>query len=147
MKDVIKKEHHYNSPINTVWEAITEQEKISQWFIKCRFKAEPGFQYALLGDDDEVKVSGEVLTTNPVHELVYSWVVAGTETVTTVTWKLEEKDGGTLLTLEHTGISGYPDEQTAMGMMQHFSEGWDKCIEFLGKLLAGEKIEETAHGR
>lgn len=147
MKDVISKEQFYPQPINDVWAAISEQEKISQWFIKCKFKAEPGFKYSLLGEEDnDVKVSGEVLKANPVSELVYSWVVAGTETVTTVSWKLEEKDGGTLLTLEHSGISNYPDEQTAVTMMQHFDAGWDKCYEHLGKFLEGETIE-AAHGR
>lgn len=147
MNDVIKKEQFYPQPINDVWAAISEQDKISQWFIKCRFKAEPGFKYALLGEEnDEVKVSGEVLKAKPVHELVYSWIVAGTEVETTVTWKLAEKDGGTLLTLEHSGISNYPDEETAVTMMGHFSVGWDKCYEHLGKFLEGEQVE-TAHGR
>lgn len=147
MKDVIKKEHHYNSPINDVWAAITEQEKISTWFIKCKFKAEQGFRYSLISESDNCEqVSGTVLKVNPVNELVYSWVVAGTEVETTVTWKLEEKDGGTLLTLEHSGISGYPNEETAIKFFESFNGGWDKCIDSLNSYLAGEEVE-AAHGR
>ncbi len=147
MKDVLTKQHHYNSPINDVWAAITEQEKISQWFIKCNFKAEVGYRYSLLSENDNCEqIGGEILKVNPVNELVYTWIVAGTETVTTVTWKLEEKDGGTLLTLEHSGVSGYPNEETAIKMFESFNGGWDKCIEHLDKYLAGEEVE-AAHGK
>lgn len=147
MKDVITKEQFYPQPINDVWAAISEQDKISQWFIKCKFKAEPGFKYMLLSEEDSCEqVSGEVLKANPVHELVYTWIVAGTETVTTVSWNLQEKDGGTLLTLQHSGIEGYPNEETAVKMFESFNGGWDKCYEHLGKYLTGETVE-TAHGR
>ena len=116
-------------------------------FIKCNFKAEVGFKYSLLSESDNCEqIGGEILKVNPVTELVYSWVVAGTETVTTVSWKLEEKDGGTLLTLEHSGVSGYPNEETVIKMFESFNDGWDKCIKHLDKYLAGEEVE-AAHGR
>ena len=147
MKDVLTKQHQYAHPINDVWAAITEQEKISTWFIKCNFKAEQGYRYSLLSESDNCEqVSGEILKVTPVNELVYSWIVAGTGVTTTVSWKLEEKDGGTLLTLEHSGISGYPNEETAIKFFESFDSGWDKCVSSLVGYLAGENVE-AAHGK
>lgn len=146
MKDIITKEQFFAHPINKIWAAITEQDKISQWFINCRFKAEEGFQYALLGDDGTTeKITGEVVKVNPVSELVYTWIVPGTDIATEVKWELAEKDNGTLLTLTHSGISNYPDEQTAVTMMEHFSVGWDKCMAHLEQFSNGEAVER-AHG-
>lgn len=147
MQDQIKKEQQYNHPIAKVWAAITDQEKITQWFMKCDFKAEPGYKYRLLSDDENgtcERVYGTVLTVNPMHELVYSWEVSSVETVTTVTWTLEEKNGGTLLTLVHSGISAFPTEDTAVKMLESFSSGWDACIDHLGQFLAGTNVE-AAH--
>lgn len=147
MKDVLTKQHHYAHPIKDVWAAITEQEKISTWFIKCDFRAEKGYRYKLLSESDSCEqVGGTILKVNPVHELVYSWIVAGTDVETTVSWKLEEKDGGTLLTLQHAGISGYPNEQTALKFFESFDSGWDKCVDSLKGYLAGENVE-VAHGK
>lgn len=147
MKDVIKKQKQYSQSINDVWSAITEQEKISKWFIKCNFKAEVGYKYSLLSESDNCEqVSGTILKVNPVHELVYSWVVVGMDTETTVTWTLEEKDGGTLLTLVHSGVSKYPSEETAIKMFESFDDGWDKCIHHLEQFLAGVNVE-AAHGK
>lgn len=145
MKDVLTKQHQYAQSINQVWAAITEQDKISQWFMKCNFKAEQGYRYSLISDDNKERIYGEVMKVNPVNELVYSWVVVGTETVTTVSWKLEEKNGGTLLTLEHSGISKYPTDETAVKMFESFTDGWTKCIDNLEKFVAGEQVK-TACG-
>lgn len=147
MEDVLVKQQQYNSPIQDVWAAITEQERISKWFIKCKFKAEEGFRYSLISENDDCEqVSGTILKVNPVHELVYTWIVAGTQAETTVSWKLEEKDGGTLLTLEHSGISKYPDSDTAIKMFESFNGGWDKCITHLEQYLSGAHVE-AAHGK
>ena len=53
MKDVIKKEHSFNHPIDTVWNAITKQEEISTWFIQADFKAEPGYKYTFTASEEQ----------------------------------------------------------------------------------------------
>lgn len=148
MKDVLTKQHQFAQPIAKVWAAITEQDQISKWFMPCDFKAQPGYRYSLIssGDDACERIYGNVITVNPVNELVYSWIVVGTETETIVSWNLEEKDGGTLLTLEHSGISKYPNQDTAIKMFESFTDGWGKCITHLDRFVAGEKVE-SAHGR
>ena len=135
MKDSIFKEHFYNHSINDVWHSITDAEEIGQWFLKTDFKAEKGAPYTLTYDDGVI--TGTVLEVNPVYKLVYSWMVGREGVETTVTWSLEEKDGGTLLKLEHTGISAYEGEM-ATTMFNNFNGGWDNCIDSLGKHLSGK---------
>jgi len=135
MNDKIVKTHQFQSPIGKVWDAISLAEEISAWFIKADFKAETGYQYTFTHEQTVIK--GEVLKANPVYELVYTWVVSGTDVETVVSWKLEEKDEGTFLTLEHSGISNYPGE-TAVVMFNNFKGGWNSCVENLEKYLSGK---------
>lgn len=132
MKDIIQKEHFYNHPIERVWKAISDAAEISSWFLKADFRAEEGYNYKFTHED--TVISGEVNRANPVHHLEYTWVVGKTNVETLVKWVLEEKDGGTLLKLEHSGISNY-DGETAVKMFESFRDGWQMCVDNLEKFL------------
>ena len=136
MNDTIIKQHQFDCSIAEVWKAISDGAEISAWFIQADFRAEVGYLYTFT--HEKTKITGEVLKSNPVHELVYTWTVSGTEVVTTVSWKLEENTAGTLLTLKHTGISQYPGD-TAVMMFNNFKGGWDACVGNLEKYLAERK--------
>lgn len=131
--DKIEKQHQFKQPIEQVWNAISQSEEISEWFIQADFKAEVGYKYTFT--HEKTKIVGEVLKANPVFELVYTWIVSGTETITTVSWVLKENENGTLLTLEHSGISNYPGD-TAVVMFNNFKGGWDACVNNLEKYLS-----------
>lgn len=131
MSNTIKKEKFYNHPIAEVWQAISNQQAISAWFIQADFKAEEGYQYKFT--HESTTITGEVLEANPVYELVYTWIVSGTSVKTTVKWHLQEKEKGTLLRLEHSGIEDY--KETAAQFFDNFSKGWDHCMDELEKYL------------
>lgn len=136
MKDSIKKEVVFNQSIDLVWSAITKAKEISTWFIPADFKAEKGYKYLFTSPPNEkgcTTIAGEILEANP-YVLVYTWIVGGTETETTVKWELESTAEGTKLTLEHTGISNYAGE-TAIEMFESFNGGWDNCINGLTSYL------------
>ncbi|MDC8004354.1 SRPBCC domain-containing protein [Aureisphaera galaxeae] len=128
MKDSISKEVTFNHPIDTIWKAITQAEEISTWFIQADFKAEPGYQYTFVASEENncTNITGEVKAANP-YTLVYTWIVENTDVETTVTWQLETTENGTLLRLEHSGISNYSGD-TALTMFTSYSNGWDKCM-------------------
>jgi uncharacterized protein YndB with AHSA1/START domain len=132
MQDSIIKQHSYNHPIHDVWKAISSAEEISRWFIHADFEAVVGYAYTF--KHEQTTITGRVLKANPVHELVYTWIVGGTDVETTVRWQLEASDTGTLLTLEHSGISNYPAE-TAMVMFENFKGGWASCLTSLFEFL------------
>ncbi|WP_339794343.1 SRPBCC domain-containing protein [uncultured Imperialibacter sp.] len=133
MNDRIIKTHQFTHPIDEIWKAISLADEISAWFIKAEFQPEVGYQYTFT--HEQTIITGEVLKANPVYELVYTWIVSGTDVETTVSWKLEENPQGTLLTLEHYGISKYPGE-TAIFMFENFKGGWNTCVTNLNKYLS-----------
>ena len=134
MKDLITKEKFFKHPIQKVWDAITNQEQISTWFIPATFKAEKGFHYTFNASGEECSpIKGEVLEATP-YTLIYSWIVTETPVETIVKWVLEEVDGGTKLYFEHSGISNY-EGKTAVEMFTSFNGGWDNCINGLTDYL------------
>ncbi len=137
MKDIIRKEHQYQADIADVWNAISHAEEISAWFIEADFKAEVGYHYTFTHEN--TVINGKVLEVDPVYNLVYTWEIKGTGVETTVKWQLEENERGTLLRLEHSGISNYPTEEMIDKMFNSFSGGWDSCITSLAKHLIESK--------
>ncbi|MDY8135856.1 SRPBCC domain-containing protein [Aquimarina sp. 2201CG5-10] len=138
MQDVITKEHLFNHSIDKVWNAISKAEEISSWFIKADFKAEEGYKYTFTASEEEncTEITGIVKKANP-YTLIYTWVVANTDTETTVKWELQQTNEGTKLYLEHSGISNYPGE-TAVNMFNSFNGGWQNCISQLSEYLIKE---------
>ncbi len=138
MKDIISKIKVLDHPIEKVWNAISDGEEISTWFIKADFKPEVGYAYTFSsrGEEGCVPITGIVKEANP-YTLAYTWVVQDTDTETMVTWKLEDLNGKTKLYLEHSGISKYPSN-TAVELFESFDGGWENCINDLAQYLIKE---------
>ncbi len=133
MKDTISKQVEFNHSIDTIWNAITKAEEISTWFIQADFKAENGYQYTFNAGEENgcTAITGEVKSATP-YTLIYTWIVQDTDVETTVSWRLERTANGTMLTLEHSGISGYSGD-TAVAMFASFDKGWDNCVSSLAE--------------
>ena len=129
----IRKERFYPHSINAVWSAISVQEQLSKWFVNADFKAEVGYQYTFTRGENTI--TGEVLDVQPPHLLTYTWVIGDPNVITTVKWELQEVDGGTLVIIDHTGISGYASDQIAAATFNHFNHGWEDCTNRLAKHL------------
>ena len=143
MKDSILKEKVFDHSIDKVWNAISDGKEISKWFIHADFKPEVGYEYTFTSSGENCTVvKGKVLEASP-YTLKYSWSVEGAPIETIVLWELESIDGGTKLTLEHSGISKFEGE-TAVEMFNHFSSGWDACMEGLTQYFKNE-IAQPAH--
>lgn len=136
--DVLTKERSYPHPIAVVWRALTLAEELSAWFVQADFKAEVGYRYTFTRG--ETKVLGEVIEVDAPHRLSYTWTVGDPNIVTTVRWRLKEQGASTLVSLEHSGISGYPSADLAATMFGHFEHGWEDCFAQLQRHL-------SAHGR
>ena len=130
MDKKINKEKFLPFAIEDVWKAISEQDQISKWFIQADFKAEVGYQYKFTHEKTEIV--GEVLEANPVFDLVYTWMVNGTNVNTTVRWQLEKVEDGTKIHLEHFGFENYDEAQVAP-LFENFEKGWVSCLQELEK--------------
>lgn len=122
--DTIKLSHFYEHPPEKVWDALSDEKAISKWFIQADFKPLVGYSYTFT--HETTVITGEVLVVNRPECLSYTWVVGGTGVPTVVTWDLERKEGGTELTITHSGIEKYGD--SAVKMFTSFKQGWGQCI-------------------
>ena len=129
----INKEKFLPFAIEDVWKAISEQDLISKWFIQADFKAEVGYQYKFTHEKTEIV--GEVLEVNPVFDLVYTWMVNGTNVNTTVRWQLEKVEEGTKVHIEHFGFDKYEEAQVAP-LFDSFEKGWASCLAELEKYFS-----------
>ncbi|MFB6453901.1 SRPBCC domain-containing protein [Chitinophaga sp. Hz27] len=139
MNHTIKQEFFYQHAPQLVWEYITDAEKIASWLMPNNFKAEPGYEFTFqttpmpnFGFDGTIYC--KVLELIPFEKLVYSWKGGPSKGVVTldtvVTWTLEAKDNGTLLSLEHRGFT----EQQAF-TFQIMTKGWQDNLAELNGLI------------
>lgn len=129
MTDSITKTVFLKAPKATVWAFLTEKDKLARWFHPAEDDLADGQDYALLGDSAEGgtvrQCWGTVQHWEPPTRLVYSFTVKPLNgAMTTVTWTLDEIDGGTRLTLLHEGVGVAGD--AAFGLLTALDKGWDE---------------------
>lgn len=114
---------------DVVWRFLTDAQKLGAWYHPAESDLEAGQPYRLMGKADDgspmVIISGEVLEWDPPARLVTTFSIppfgGGT---TTVTWVLKAFEGGTHLTLTHSGITEAAGE-AAMSLMRALDQGWN----------------------
>jgi uncharacterized protein YndB with AHSA1/START domain len=134
-------ERIYNAPIKKVWEAISQKEKMKQWYFNlAEFKTEVGFEFQFSGGPDEgnqylhlCKVT-EVI---PGKKLAYSWRYDGYPGNSFVTFELFEEGDKTKLKLTHAGLESF-DANNPDFDKKNFEQGWTQIVgislkEFLQK--------------
>lgn len=133
MTDVVL-ERYFEQPQARVFSFLTDPDLVLRWFGPEYVGAtrgqldftKPGSWHAEMDLDNgrTVMVSGQVLKTNPVDHLSYSWAwhtdgVRGHES--TVNFDLAPKGTGSILTLTHQNL---PDEDTRKG----HTTGWTSSL-------------------
>lgn len=140
MKKIIKHEFFFSHPIETVWEYLTKPELMEQWLMKNDFQPTVGadFQFRT-GPIPSLDFDGifycRVLEIIPFKKLSYSWKSGpggGDITLDSVViWKLEPKDKGTNLLLEHSGFARKENLNFYNGLLH----GWLEKLQNIDKLL------------
>lgn len=137
MSETVSLDVHVNSPMNKVWQALTDPATLSKWmmFESNDFQPIVGhkFQFRMEADPNwTVIVDCEVLTVEEPRTLAYTWAVASEAHHTTVTWTLTESEGGgTHLHLEQSGFRA--DAKQEIGGAK---SGWQHMLQQLQHLLA-----------
>ena len=127
------------APREVVWEFLTLKDRLSEWFHPADADLAEGRDFALMavGEDGAPKKLcwGTVQRMDPPTTLVYSFTVGPLNGVmTTVTWTLEDIDGGTRLTLVHEGLEaarGVPFD-----LLRALDSGWDEHLASLRRATA-----------
>lgn len=119
-------------PIGKVWAALTDPAALAQWLMVNDFEPQVGKRFTLRGEPSAVWrgwMECEVLEMEPPRRMVWSWRRSELETPNRVEFRLEPIDGGTRLSLMHTGDTD-PDAGA------RYSSGWPVKLGNLGSLLA-----------
>lgn len=122
----IRREIIYSHPIELVWQAISTKEALSKWLMEADFEPTVGYQFTFKTDPGpgfDGIVTGEVLTVDPPHTLIYSWR-GGPLLSTTVSYQLSEVPNGTKLQFEHTGFTGIKQVMPRLIL----TAGWRKLL-------------------
>jgi uncharacterized protein YndB with AHSA1/START domain len=109
--------------MKTAWGYLTEPDKLAKWFHAPKTPLAAGEDYVLYGTDSGNKMCwGHVSVANPHSELAYSFsITPAPDLETQVHWALDELDGGTRITMTHTGVGA-----AGMGLLSGLDVGWDK---------------------
>jgi uncharacterized protein YndB with AHSA1/START domain len=125
----------YPAPIDDVWDACTNAERIGRWLMPVSGDLRVGGKYQLHGN-----AGGEILACEPPSRLRVTWVF-GDAPASEVEVRLSAgPDGDTEFELSHIG-AGPPDmwEQFGPGAV---GVGWDLSLLGLALHLAGQVIED-----
>ncbi|MEO3403201.1 SRPBCC domain-containing protein [Mucilaginibacter sp. CAU 1740] len=118
-------ERVYAAPIEKVWEAITVNEKMKQWYFDLAdFKPEVGFEFEFTGGDDKQQFLHLCRVTKVVDGklISYTWRYDGYEGESEVTWELFPEGEGTRLKLTHSGLETFPALDSFK--KENFAMGW-----------------------
>lgn len=124
------------SPIDRVWQAITDSKTLSEWmlFKTNNFAPEKGhtFQFSDAPGFPGV-IDCTVTEVNPPHRLAYTWKTEGTDGPpheTLVSFTLSEANGATAVHLEQSGFR--PDAKQEIGGARY---GWKMMLDDLATIV------------
>lgn len=136
MSETVVLDVEVKSPIERVWQALTDSATLSKWMLfktnnfkpvvghAFQFRDAPGF---------EGVIDCEVIEVDQPHRLSYSWATTGQDNElhsTVVTWTLSEENGVTQLHLEQSGFRS--DAKQELGGAKY---GWQAMLEELQNVL------------
>jgi len=129
-------ERTYNAPIERVWSALTDKEKMKQWYFDLSdFKPEVGFEFTFPGQGHKGQQYKHLCKITEVirgKKISYSWRYDGYEGNSMVTFELfsEGKDK-TKVRLTHEGVETFFPKSEDLARTS-FEGGW---TELIGTLL------------
>jgi uncharacterized protein YndB with AHSA1/START domain len=119
----------------TAWEAITDPDRVAEWFTDVSEIGMAGDPYRI--DFGDSAVEGVIVDVQPLLRLAYTWRWEGAEAdeQTLVAWTVEAvSDDGTRITVEHTGWPATTADDTTRDDHAGY---WQAYLEDLEALLAG----------
>jgi uncharacterized protein YndB with AHSA1/START domain len=137
-------ERSYNAPIKQVWEALTDKEKMKQWYFDIpEFEPEPRFEFTFKGENEGRTFVHlcKIIEVVPYKKLKHSWRYEGVEGMSYVTFELFAEGKGTRLKLTHEGVETFPPVKDFK--RENFEEGWTYITgKSLKEFLEKTKVED-----
>ncbi|MBO9152074.1 SRPBCC domain-containing protein [Chitinophaga sp. GCM10012297] len=128
-------ERTYNAPPSRVWEAITDRDKMKEWYFNLSdFRAEVGFEFSFPGQGHDGKKFihlCRVTEVIPGKKLSHTWKYENLPGESVLTWELFPEGDGTRVKLTHAGLETFPQNDPNFSRAS-FTGGWN---DLLGKYL------------
>jgi uncharacterized protein YndB with AHSA1/START domain len=116
----------YDAPVEDVWDAITDPQRIARWFLPVTGDLRLGGTYQLEGN-----AGGKVLRCEPPHTFTVTWAMGEDTGASQVEVRLSPgADGRTLLRLDHSAV--VPPEMWEEYGPGAVGVGWDLGLLGLG---------------
>lgn len=126
----IEQQIHIRAPRSRVWKALTTPSEFSTWFQASVSQTgfRPGERVDLISTypgHEGTAFFFEVIEKVPETRFVWRWGPGGSsEALTTVTFELEEADGGTLVSVTESGFERIALERRAKAFEGN-TKGWE----------------------
>ncbi|MBC7850206.1 MAG: SRPBCC domain-containing protein [Chitinophagaceae bacterium] len=123
-------ERVYNASPEAVWSAITDKNKMKEWYFDlAEFKAEPGFEFEFTAGDDKKKYLHrcKVIEVIPIRKLSYTWSYEIVPGESLVSFELFPEEDRTRLRLTHSGLETFKTDNTDF-KPESFEKGWSHII-------------------
>jgi len=122
------KEFTYNVPIEKVWVALTDTDKMKEWYFPQLQKFKPIVGYKFQFDDDDSEYRKEWIVTKLVEgkTLAHSWAYKGYSGSSEVTFDLFADGNKTKLRVTQTGLDSFPVHPHFK--RERFEWGWDNLL-------------------
>lgn len=122
----------YSAPIDEVWKAITEKDRMLDWFFFEMKEFDPvvGFetQFSVEHDEQTYVHCWKLTEVVPNKKIVYDWSYDGVPGRGLVVWELDEVADGTNLTLTNSIVEDFPQDNPAF-QRESAEEGWKFLIQ------------------
>ena len=124
-------ERTYDAPVSAVWAAITDKDKMKQWYFDlAAFKPEVGFEFQFTGGNEDRLFLHLCKITEVVagKKLTYSWRYDGYTGISCVTFELFDEEGKTRVQLTHAGLERFPVTPHNDFAPENFAQGWTHIL-------------------
>ena len=128
MSNPLQVEQAYDAPIATVWDALTDESQMRQWYFPQLVRFEPvvGFDFEFENDGSAYRKAWRVTDVAAGAKLAHSWVYEGHPGRSEVTFELFAEGARTRLRVTHTGLESFPREPHFA--RRRFEDGWQQIL-------------------
>lgn len=129
MSTPLIKEFDYNVPIGKVWQALTDVDKMKEWYFPQIQKFEPIVGYKFQFDDNSSEYQKEwvVIKVKDDRTLAHSWAYKGYLGSSEVIFDLFADENKTRLRVTQTDLESFPNHPHFK--RERFEWGWDNLLE------------------
>ena len=124
-------EQYFDVSIQTLWDAITQPDKMRQWFFEQMesFEARVGFktQFNVETTDRNFLHKWKITEVIPYKKIVYHWSYVGYPGESFVSFEIVENKNKTNLRLTHSGTESFPQDIPEF-TRESCQAGWDYFI-------------------